>query len=95
MRALRTDRVIEYSKVIEETLNQAPVGHLGLSWKDQPYAVPLLFALNGGNIYLHCSDSGMIMRFLLNSSLQFETKTTYRACAHTSPYLMLFWDIPV
>ena len=67
MPPLRTDRVIEDPKVIEEILNRATVGHLGLSWKNQPYVVPLLFASKDGNIYLHCSDSGMMMQFLRNN----------------------------
>ena len=69
MPSLRTDRAIEDPKAIEEILNRAPVGHLGLSWKNQPYVVPLLFASKDGNIYLHCPDSGMMMQFLRNNSL--------------------------
>jgi hypothetical protein len=65
---LRTDRVIKDPKVVEEILNRSPVGHLGLSWKNQPYVVPLLFAYEQGNIYLHSSDSGMMMQFLRNNS---------------------------
>ena len=75
MPSLRTDRVIEDSKMIEEILNRTPVGHLGLSWKNQPYVVPLLFAPKDGNIYLHCSDSGMMMQFLRNNpSVCFEVE---------------------
>ena len=66
--SLRTDRSIESMQVIEEILNRATVGHLGLCWKDQPYVVPLLFAFKNGNIYLHCSSSGMMMQFLQNNS---------------------------
>jgi len=68
MPPLRTDRVIEDPKVIEEVMNRAPVGRLGLSWKNQPYVVPLLYASKDGNIYLHCSDSGMMMEFLRNNA---------------------------
>ena len=68
MPSLRTDRVIKDPKVIEQILNRAPVGHLGLCWKNQPYVVPLLFAFKYGNIYLHSSDSGMMMQFLRNNS---------------------------
>jgi len=68
MPSLRTDRVIEDPKVVEEILNRVPVGHLGLSWKNHPYVVPLLFAARDGSIYLHCSDSGMMMEFLRNNS---------------------------
>jgi len=66
--SLRTDRTIDDPKVIGEILNRAPVGHLGLSWKNQPYVVPLLFASKDGTLYLHCSDSGMMMQFLRNNS---------------------------
>jgi len=68
MPQLRTDRAIKDPKVIDEILNQAPVGHLGLSWKDKPYVVPLLYAYKDGNIYLHSADSGMMMEFLRNNS---------------------------
>ena len=72
---LRTDRAVEDPKVIEEILNRAPVGHLGLCWKNQPYVVPLLFAFKDGNIYLHSSDSGMMMQFLRNNpSVCFEVE---------------------
>lgn len=75
MRSLRTDRVVEDPKVIDEILNRAPVGHLGLSWGNQPYVVPLLFAFKDGNIYLHSSDSGMMMQFLRNNpSVCFEVE---------------------
>jgi hypothetical protein len=65
--SLRTDRAIKDPKVIDEILSRAPVGHLGLSCKNQPYVVPLLFASKDGDIYLHCSDSGMMMQFLRNN----------------------------
>ena len=72
---LRTDRAIEDPKVIEEILYHNPVGHLGLSWKNQPYVVPLLFAFKDGNIYLHSADSGMMMEFLCNNpSVCFEVE---------------------
>jgi hypothetical protein len=72
---LRTDREIKDPKVIEEILNRTPVGHLGLSWKNQPYVVPLLFAFKEWNIYLHGADSGMMMEFLRNNpSVCFEVE---------------------
>jgi len=64
---LRTDREIKDPKIIEEILNRNPVGHLGLSWKNQPYVVPLLFAFKEGKIYVHSADSGMMMDFLRNN----------------------------
>ena len=67
MPQLRTDRAIDDPKVIEEILHRTPVGHLGLSWENQPYVVPLLFAFKGGEIYLHSADSGMMMEFLHNN----------------------------
>jgi nitroimidazol reductase NimA-like FMN-containing flavoprotein (pyridoxamine 5'-phosphate oxidase superfamily) len=93
MPSLRTDRIIEDPKVIEEILNRVPVGHLGLSWKNHPYVVPLLFAARDGNIYLHCSDSGMIMKFLRNNpSVCFEVEEFLNVvpglvpCKYTNTY---------
>jgi len=86
MPSLRTDRVIEDPKVIEEILNRTPVGHLGLSWKNQPYVVPLLFASKDGSIYLHCSDSGMMMQFLRNNpSVCFEVEEFLNIVPATLP----------
>jgi len=68
MPQLRTDRAIDDPKVLEEILNRAPVGHLGLSWKDKPYVVPLLFAYKDRSFYLHSADSGMMMEYLRNNS---------------------------
>ena len=72
---LRTDRAIDDPKVIEEILTRVPVGHLGLSWKNKPYVVPLLFAFKDGSVYLHSADSGMMMEYLRNNpSVCFEVE---------------------
>lgn len=93
MPALRTDRAVDDPKAIEEILNRATVGHLGLCLKNQPYVVPLLFASKDGNVYLHSSDSGMMMQFLRNNpSVCFEVEEFLNVvpgpvpCKYTNTY---------
>jgi hypothetical protein len=47
-----------------EVLSRAPVVHLGLAAGDQPYVVPLFFALDGETVYLHTGREGRKMDML-------------------------------
>ena len=49
---------IEDTKEIEEILERAPVGRLGLADGEEPYVVPLNFVYDDGRIYFHSGVEG-------------------------------------
>ena len=60
-------------KGVGELLRRTPVGRLGLSFKDEPYVIPLNFLYTGGKIYFHTSQSGRKIEYLMaNSRVCFE-----------------------
>ena len=59
---------------ITELLKGAPVGYLGLAKDEVPYVIPINFAYDSGNIYLHCAREGRKIDYL---------KVNRRACFYS------------
>ncbi len=61
-------------KEIEEILNKAPIGRIGLASNNQPYVVPVHFTYDDGKIFLHSGNVGMKIDYLnKNPKVCFET----------------------
>lgn len=70
----------------EELLRTAPVGRLGMSWKNKPYVVPLTFVYNDGRIYLHSAKRGKKMVSVAkNPRVCFEVDQLIRIKTSDSP----------
>jgi len=54
----RKEKEIAEREVLEEILHKAPVCHLAMSDKDQPYVVPLNFGYHDNALYFHCAQEG-------------------------------------
>jgi hypothetical protein len=54
----RSDREITDINEIEEILQKGQVCHLGLSYNDQPYVVPMNYGYRDGYLYLHSASEG-------------------------------------
>jgi len=54
-------------KETEELLTEASAGRLGISWRDEPYVVPLNFVYHGGKIYFHCAKEGKKLGYIDNN----------------------------
>ena len=61
------ERIIENRDEMEEVLRAAKIGRLGVNWNGQPLIIPLNFAYDDKNIYLHGSNSGLKTEFLRNN----------------------------
>ena len=55
-------------KQMEELLQEAYYGRLGLAHKQQPYVVPLCFYYENMRIYWHCGLKGQKMEYLNGNS---------------------------
>ena len=53
---------------IEDLLDKAEVGRLGLSYRDTPYVIPLCFIYYREALYFHCSPEGRKMDYLQNNN---------------------------
>jgi len=63
----------------ERFLEQALVGRLGTSWRNEPYVVPLNFVYDAGKVYLHCSREGRKFAYLSkNPKISFEVDQLIR-----------------
>ncbi len=74
---------------INTLLLEAPVGHLGLAYENQPYIVPLNYLYSDGSIYFHCAFKGRKIDYIkANSKACFqvgrygEVITSDSACSH-------------
>jgi len=54
----RKEKEIAEREVLEEILHKAPVCHLAMSDRDQPYVVPLNFGYHDNALYFHCAREG-------------------------------------
>ena len=54
----RKDREVTDPKFIDEVLNKALYGNLGLCDNGEPYIVPINFAWSDNKIWLHCATEG-------------------------------------
>jgi uncharacterized protein len=62
---------------ISMLLKEAPVGHLGLAYENQPYVVPLNYLYVDGAIYFHCAPKGRKIDYI---------KANSRACFQVGRY---------
>lgn len=74
---------------INALLIEAPVGHLGLAFKNQPYIVPLNYLYSDGALYFHCALKGRKIDYIkANSKACFQVGrygaviTADSACSH-------------
>lgn len=74
---------------INALLIEAPVGHLGLAFENQPYIVPLNYLYSGGALYFHCALKGRKIDYIkANSKICFQVGsyggliTSDSACSH-------------
>jgi hypothetical protein len=77
----------------EALLRRAPVGRLGVSWKGEPYVVPLNFVYSGDKIFFHCAERGKKLDFATrNPKVCFEVddflgvKKSDRTCSYSAYY---------
>ncbi len=56
------------AKEMDDLLLQAKVGRLGLSYRDDPYVIPLCFVYYQDAFYFHCSPKGKKIDYLSNNS---------------------------
>ena len=49
---------------VEDLLDRAPVGRLGMSVDDQPLVVPLNYVYTDGKVYFHSASEGQKVDFL-------------------------------
>ncbi|MHC4943286.1 MAG: pyridoxamine 5'-phosphate oxidase family protein [Planctomycetota bacterium] len=54
----RKEREITDRDTIDIILHSAPICHLALADKDQPYVVPMNFGYDGEALYFHCAPEG-------------------------------------
>lgn len=54
----RKEKEIAEREILDEILHKAPVCHLAMSDKDQPYVVPLNFGYHDNALYFHCAQEG-------------------------------------
>ena len=54
----RKDRELTDGAEMDEILDKALVGHLGLCDEGEPYVLPMNFAVLKGALYLHCAREG-------------------------------------
>lgn len=74
---------------INALLSEAPVGHLGLAFENQPYIVPLNYLYSDGALYFHCALKGRKIDYIKdNSKVCFQVGryggviTSDSACSH-------------
>ncbi len=74
---------------INALLSEAPVGHLGLAFENQPYIVPLNYLYRDGALYFHCALKGRKIDYIrANSKVCFQVGsyggliTSDSACSH-------------
>jgi uncharacterized protein len=74
---------------INTLLSEAPVGHLGLAYENQPYIVPLNYLYSDGALYFHCALNGRKIDYIkANSKACFQVGryegliTSDSACSH-------------
>lgn len=79
-------RTITDQEQIAQFLQQAKVGHLGLSNEREPYVLPLNFAWWNGCIYFHGADSGRKVEMInANSRVCFSVCEEYGTIASPVP----------
>ncbi len=54
----RTDREIKDEKEMEAIIRRAQVCHVGLSFNDEPYVIPMEFGYKDQCLYFHCAKEG-------------------------------------
>src|ERR1700675_2828469 len=60
----RKDKELIDEKEIEDIIDRVEVCHIGLSWHDLPYIVPVNFGYQDGAIYFHSAKEGMKIDYL-------------------------------
>jgi len=69
----RSDKEIKDPEEIEAILQAAPVCRIAMASDNQPYIVPVNFAVSGGHLYFHCATSGRKIDILRkNNAVCFE-----------------------
>ncbi|NLB83220.1 MAG: pyridoxamine 5'-phosphate oxidase family protein [Synergistaceae bacterium] len=100
----RKDREMTDHAEMDEVLDKALVGHLGLCDEGVPYVLPMNFALLNGALYLHCAQEGRKLdvigknsRACFSTETDMELVTSPRACGWGMTYrsVLLFGTISV
>ena len=89
----RKDKEIKDPEIIRDILEGNTVCRIALSYKDEPYVIPMNYGYNGKNIYLHCAPEGRKMDILKkNNRICFEItdsiklKSAEKACNFSTLY---------
>ena len=100
----RKDRELTDGAEMDEILDKALVGHLGLCDEGAPYVLPMNFATLNGALYLHCAREGRKLDVLEKNSracfsvqTDMDLVTSPRACGWGMTYrsVLLFGTISV
>ncbi len=62
----RKERAMSLNEA-EKLLEEAQVGRLGVSWRDEPYVVPLNFVYYKGKVYFHSAREGKKLECLIHN----------------------------
>lgn len=100
----RKDRELTDGAEMDEILEKALVGHLGLCDEGEPYVLPMNFVTLNGALYLHCAREGRKLNVLeknpracFSVQTDMELVTSPRACGWGMMYrsVLLFGSISV
>jgi nitroimidazol reductase NimA-like FMN-containing flavoprotein (pyridoxamine 5'-phosphate oxidase superfamily) len=90
---MRRNKRVMSQKESKKLLKKASVGRLGVSWKNQPYVVPLNFVYSKGRIFFHCAEEGKKLDFARrNPNVCFEVdrflgvKKSVKPCSYSVYY---------
>ncbi len=98
----RKDREVTDGAELDEILDKAVVGHLGLCDEGEPYVLPMNFAPLNGAVYLHCAHEGRKLDILrknpracFSAETDMELVSAPRACGWGMTYrsVLLFGAI--
>lgn len=79
-------RTITDQEQIDSFLQQAKVGHLGMTDSTEPYIIPLNFCWHNGHIYFHGADSGRKIEMINgNNNVCFSVCEEYGTIADPVP----------